>query len=336
MNGQQSRSGIAAAAGAQLLKQGPGRVAYVNVTTAGTAAGALVDSNSAAAIAPVLAVIPMAVGSTFVNLPFNLGLVVIPGAGMTVSVSWSLMPLANGSSQKTISRNISEMVGAGHPQDQAVAAAMRAARKGRAGGGENAPDPAGPYEAPGPQAGELRDPGGLRRGAGLLPAPGGQLDPANDPAPLQGLPRKVKVPGAGAITAGPNPLIRRVAADYMAARGQRYTPSRLYAKADPARGVRSAQAYADMEHNPSHPLTRAAYAAMARETMDQYHAARRAGFKAEFWHPDRERDPYEPSPRLAIEDINKNHHMSVYPTRFGYGTHGIRPQGHRREPAAAG
>lgn len=89
INGQQSQSGIAAAAGPQLLKQGSGRIAYVNVTVAGTVAGALVDSNSPAAVAPVLAVIPQAVGSYFVNLPFNLGLVVIPGAGQTLSVSFS-------------------------------------------------------------------------------------------------------------------------------------------------------------------------------------------------------------------------------------------------------
>jgi hypothetical protein len=46
------------------------------------------------------------------------------------------MPLAHGSSQATISSNIKEMIRAGHPQDQAVAAAMRAARQGRREGGE--------------------------------------------------------------------------------------------------------------------------------------------------------------------------------------------------------
>jgi len=35
------------------------------------------------------------------------------------------MPLASGSSRETISKNISEMVHAGHPQAQAVAAALR-------------------------------------------------------------------------------------------------------------------------------------------------------------------------------------------------------------------
>ena len=45
------------------------------------------------------------------------------------------MPLKKGSSQSTISGNISEMMHAGHPQKQAIAAALNAARSARASGG---------------------------------------------------------------------------------------------------------------------------------------------------------------------------------------------------------
>lgn len=45
------------------------------------------------------------------------------------------MPLSKGKSQKTISHNIAEMMHAGHPQNQAIAAALNTARNTKAGGG---------------------------------------------------------------------------------------------------------------------------------------------------------------------------------------------------------
>lgn len=44
------------------------------------------------------------------------------------------MPLQKGSSRKTISNNISEMVDSGYPQKQAVAASLSEARRSRKGG----------------------------------------------------------------------------------------------------------------------------------------------------------------------------------------------------------
>jgi hypothetical protein len=45
------------------------------------------------------------------------------------------MPLHHGTSRKIFSQNVSEMMHAGHPQDQALAAAYRMKREGRADGG---------------------------------------------------------------------------------------------------------------------------------------------------------------------------------------------------------
>lgn len=45
------------------------------------------------------------------------------------------MPLAQGKSRATISRNISELIHSGHPREQAIAAALNTARKARADGG---------------------------------------------------------------------------------------------------------------------------------------------------------------------------------------------------------
>jgi hypothetical protein len=124
------------------------------------------------------------------------------------------------------------------------------------------------------------------------------------------------------IHAGPDPRVRQVARDYMASTGLPYNPPKKYARVDPSRSERISDAYEAMKDDASDPLTKASYDAMIKETMAQYRAAKAAGFKAEFWNPQTEEDPYHASPRLATEDIRNNHHMFVYPTEDGYGSDG--------------
>ena len=167
-------------------------------------------------------------------------------------------------------------------------------------------------EAP-TQAGELPVGGGVRGSTGLLQTP--------DETPLEGLPRNIKIPFSGeVIQAGPDPRIRAIARNYMSSTGMPYNPPVKYAKVDPDRAKRIAKAYDDMPHNPDDPLTKSSYEALSRETLAQYNAAKAAGFKAEFWNPEKEEDPYLASPRLAVEDVRKNNHMWVFPTLSGYGS----------------
>ena len=58
------------------------------------------------------------------------------------------MPLLHGDSQKTISHNISEMVHAHHPRNQAIAAALNEARRTRAEGGRVHKYHVGPIHSP--------------------------------------------------------------------------------------------------------------------------------------------------------------------------------------------
>lgn len=90
VNGVSTATALAGTNGA-LVKQGSGRIAQVSVTaeTGSPAVGAIIDANNASATGPVIFTIPGVVGVYTVNLPFTYGLVVIPGAGNTVTVSYS-------------------------------------------------------------------------------------------------------------------------------------------------------------------------------------------------------------------------------------------------------
>lgn len=86
VSGAQSTSQIAAAA---VLKTAAGRVAQVSVTVAGSVPGFVYDANQITGASNILYTIPNVVGVYAVNMPANVGIVVSPGTGQTVTVSWS-------------------------------------------------------------------------------------------------------------------------------------------------------------------------------------------------------------------------------------------------------
>src|ERR1700743_606956 len=69
-----------------------GRIASVSVIVAGSSTGTIYDANSLTNNTKPLYIIPSAVGNQpyIVNLPNSFGGVIVPGAGQTVTVSYSI------------------------------------------------------------------------------------------------------------------------------------------------------------------------------------------------------------------------------------------------------
>ena len=74
--------------GSTIIKSGPGRIVNISVTVAGSAVGVVYDQADFVSNRNIF-IIPMTVGIYYVNLPLQYGLLVVPGAGMTVAGSYS-------------------------------------------------------------------------------------------------------------------------------------------------------------------------------------------------------------------------------------------------------
>jgi len=75
---------------ATVIKTSPGRIYKISVIVAGSAAGTVNDVTTTGAVSAnnEVAVIPNTVGVTDINWPMNTGIVIVPGTGQTVSISW--------------------------------------------------------------------------------------------------------------------------------------------------------------------------------------------------------------------------------------------------------
>jgi hypothetical protein len=174
--------------------------------------------------------------------------------------------------------------------------------------------PAPDYAAASAEGAGVFGQGGVRGSDGLLAGAGRPGAGAGREADgsLRGLPREV-----GGFKASAAPEVQKVAAAYMAKAGLKYDPPSEYAKVDPERAKRIAQAFDEMKHDPQNPEVKAAYAKMVDEVGAQYQAALDAGLKVEFVKGE---DPYAGNPRAMTEDVRNNNHMWVFSTRDGFGT----------------
>ena len=86
VNGLANAPGLTAAT---LVKNGAGRVCNCNVLVAGSGNGVIYDTNNIANTAAPIWTIPQTIGNFPVNMPVSKGIVVAPGAGQTVTLSFS-------------------------------------------------------------------------------------------------------------------------------------------------------------------------------------------------------------------------------------------------------
>ena len=132
---------------------------------------------------------------------------------------------------------------------------------------------------------------------------------------LEGMPELVQV-GNKLEPFGTDQRIVDIAERYAQDKGLSYKPLTTYAEVDPDRAKRLALAYQLMKNEPNNPAVKKAYGKMIDETLDQYEALRKQGYKFDFMPASG--DIYG-NPRNAINDIVTNKHLSVFPTVQGFG-----------------
>jgi hypothetical protein len=131
------------------------------------------------------------------------------------------------------------------------------------------------------------------------------------------LPDAPSVPGFH----GPDPGIVSVAEEYAKQKGIDLKRQYKYAEVNEERGGRLAQEYEKMEHAPKDPKVKEAYQDLINQTMDQYRALEKAGYK--FWFVDLNNEKnleYISSPWNAMRDLRANKEMGVFPTNVGFGS----------------
>jgi len=109
-----------------------------------------------------------------------------------------------------------------------------------------------------------------------------------------------------------------IAESYMKSIGKEYVPVEKITKLDEGLSKRISDAYDQMKNDPTDPKVKAAYEAMAKETLDQYDAILSKGYKVEI----NNNEPYSSSDDM-IKDLRDNSKMNIFSTESGFGDEAI-------------
>lgn len=96
---------------------------------------------------------------------------------------------------------------------------------------------------------------------------------------------------------------------------------------DEARAKRISDAFDAMKHDPNNPEVKAAYEALAKETLEQYKEFAAAGYKVEI----NNNEPYANSQEM-IDDLRNNKRMKIFSTESGFGDTKITDKQRKENP----
>lgn len=125
-----------------------------------------------------------------------------------------------------------------------------------------------------------------------------------------------RLPGLEKASPGRVVGVRELATEYMRANGLPVRHQAVYAEVDTEVAALIARLYDKMEHAPNDPEVKAAYDALAKETIAQYEFLLKLGMTFD-WITGK--DPYK-TPADAIRDMQENNHLWVFPTDAGFGS----------------
>ena len=140
---------------------------------------------------------------------------------------------------------------------------------------------------------------------------------------------KNKTPDVSKLFSQPNPETELISKNYKADRNIQTPLGNEIYKIDNKYAKRIADAFAKLEHNPTDPVVKEAYQAMAKETLDQYNAIKKAGYNIEIYEGSGE--PYKSSADM-IKDVRDNKHLFVLSTEKDFGQQEISDEQREENP----